>query len=98
MSGELLRVRIERARSIVTVVRRGATSSSASTWSSQSPSTIWSLRLMRREVAFFVAPRPEVDSTGMGEDYAESRNETRTDLASGRSGEGRPLMLCYRFQ
>ena len=66
MSGELLRVRIDLGCSIVTVVRRFGTPSSASTWSSHSPSTMRSFKLKRVGVALRVAPRPWLDSTGIG--------------------------------
>jgi hypothetical protein len=68
MSGELLRVRIDLGCSIVTVVRRRATPSSASTWSSQSPSSTRSLRLKRVGMALRVAPRPLFDATGIAQD------------------------------
>ena len=61
MSGELLRVRIDLARSIVTVVRRGGTPSNASTWSSQSGSTTCSFKLKRVDPALRVAPRALVE-------------------------------------
>src|SRR3954447_14524191 len=70
MSGELLRVRIDFGCSIVTVVRRRGTPSSASTWSSHSPSTTRSWRLKRVGVELRVAPRPWFDSTGMARVYA----------------------------
>src|SRR3954449_9254859 len=80
MSGELLRVRIDLGRSIVTVVRRFGTPSTASTWSSQSPSWMRSFRLKRVGVGLRVAPRPSFDSTGMGEFYYADKNITRTLL------------------
>src|SRR5215475_3372931 len=79
MSGELLRVRIDLGCSIVTEVRRFGTPSSASTWSSQSPSTTRSLRLKRVGVGLRVAPRPWLDSTGIRQGYAVQENITRTD-------------------
>src|SRR5438045_9668167 len=78
MSGELFRVRIERGCSIVTVVRRLGTPSSASTWSSHSPSATRSWRLKRVGVGLRVAPRPSLDSTGMLPFYADRENITRT--------------------
>src|SRR4029079_4338021 len=78
MSGELLRVRIDFGCSIVTVVRRFGTPSSASTSSSHSPSVARSLRLKRVGVALRVAPRPWFDSTGIVGIYAANRNITRT--------------------
>src|SRR5438270_166338 len=77
-SRELLRVRIERGCSIVTVVRRFGTASSASTWSSHSPSAARSFRLKRVGVELRVAPRPSLDSTGIQSFYAVSENITRT--------------------
>src|SRR5438270_10840846 len=78
MSGELLRVRIDLGCSIVTVVRRLGTPSSASTWSSHSPSATRSWRLKRVGVGLRVAPRPSLDSTGMLPFYAGMENVTRT--------------------
>src|SRR5512146_207843 len=78
MSGELLRVRIDFGRSIVTVVRRFGTPSRASTWSSHSPSTTRSFRLKRVGVGLRVAPRPLLDSTGISFSYARHENITRT--------------------
>src|SRR5690348_6057344 len=78
MSGELLRVRMDLGRSIVTVVLRFATPSSASTWSSHSPSATRSFRLKRVGVGLCVAPRPWLDSTGMRGFYAAHENITRT--------------------
>src|SRR5918993_4391096 len=69
-SGELLRVRIDLGCSMVTVVRRFGTPSSASTVSSQSPSAARSLRLKRVGVVLRVAPRPRIDSTGIPTGYA----------------------------
>ena len=69
--------------SIVTVVRRLGTPSSASTLSSHSPSTVRSLRLKRVGVALRVAPRPLIDSTGMAAIYAACENRTRTDVVQG---------------
>src|SRR3982751_5882189 len=77
-SGELLRVRIERGCSMVTVVRRFGTPSSASTWSSHSPSATRSWRLKRVGVRLRVAPRPSLDSTGIQAFYAAKENITRT--------------------
>src|SRR5215210_1646885 len=82
MSGELLRVRIERGCSTVTVVRRLGVPSSASTWSSHSPSTTRSLRLKRVGVGLRVAPRPWLDSTGTESDYAGGENITRTNRSA----------------
>src|SRR5438477_8138405 len=79
-SGELLRVRIDLGCSIVTVVRRLGTPSSASTWSSHSPSSVRSLRLKRVGVGLRVAPRPWLDSTGMQAVYSAHKNITRTLL------------------
>src|SRR3954464_7518394 len=81
MSGELLRVRIDLGCSIVTVVRRLGTPSSASTWSSHSPSATRSLRLKRVGVELRVAPRPLFDSTGIARVYRVVENETRTLMA-----------------
>src|SRR6476661_7859365 len=78
MSGELFRVRIDLGCSMVTVVRRLGTPSSASTWSSHSPSATRSWRLKRVGVALRVAPRPWFDSTGIRFSYAAGRNITRT--------------------
>src|SRR5690349_14242177 len=78
MSGELLRVRIERGCSIVTVERRLGTPSSASTSSSHSPSAARSWRLKRVGVGLRVAPRPSLDSTGIQPFYASRENITRT--------------------
>src|SRR5918993_3464730 len=69
-SGELLRVRIDLGCSMVTVVRRFGTPSSASTVSSQSPSIARSFRLKRVGVVLRVAPRPRIDSTGIPIWYA----------------------------
>src|SRR6266498_3844971 len=80
MSGELLRVRIDLGRSMVTVVRRFGTPSNASTWSSHSPSSTRSFRLKRVGVGLRVAPRPWLDSTGMRRIYIVRENETRTSL------------------
>src|SRR5437764_7980261 len=77
-SGELLRVRIDLGCSMVTVVRRFGTPSSASTWSSQSPSATRSWRLKRVGVGLRVAPRPWLDSTGIPDIYAADENITRT--------------------
>src|SRR6476620_1055481 len=101
MSGELLRVRMDFGRSMVTVVRRFGTPSSASTWSSHSPSTNRSLRLKRVGVGLRFAPRPLLDSTGMGECYAQDENITRTGLVretrhAGR--EGRPAVLRHGLE
>src|SRR6185437_2114084 len=79
MSGELLRVRIDFGRSIVTVVRRRGTPSSASTWSSHSPSSRCSFRLNLEGVGLRVAPRPWFDSTGMGAIVGNEVNKARTN-------------------
>jgi len=65
MSGEALRVRIVRGCSTVTLVRRRGSPSSASTLSSQSPSTWRSCKLKRAGVSLRVAPRPLIDSMGI---------------------------------
>src|SRR5678815_4929667 len=75
MSGELLRVRIVFGFSIVTVVRRFGRPSSASTLSSQSPSSIRSFRLNRVGVEFRVAPRPLIDSMAIPQIYARVRTK-----------------------
>src|SRR5687767_6488134 len=102
MSGELLRVRIERGFSIVTVVRRGAIPSSVSTLSSQSPSTTRSARLKRVVgVLLRVAPRALIDSTAMQAICADDENEARTLSAVEAhfvGWEGGPAMLGKRAQ
>src|SRR5215211_8539061 len=80
MSGDVLRVRIVLGCSIVTVVRRFGIPSSASTLSSQSPSTTRSFRLKRVGVRLRVAPRPLIDSTGMAPTYCVGENRTRTSF------------------
>src|SRR3954470_24760028 len=77
-SGDELRVRIVLKCSIVTVVRRLGTPSSASTWSSHSPSATRSLRLKRVGVELRVAPRPSLNSTGIQSIYVADQNITRT--------------------
>src|SRR4051812_23628580 len=101
MSGELLRVRIDLGCSIVTVVRRLGTPSSASTWSSQSPSSMRSFRLKRVGVELRVAPRPSFDSTGIARIYRAHRNITRTKLMlelRHPAREGWPAVLGHRLQ
>src|SRR3954466_14728168 len=75
MSGEALRVRIVFGCSMVTVVRRFGRPSSASTVSSHSPSSTLSFRLKRVGVELRVAPRPLIDSTGIGQIYAYARTK-----------------------
>ena len=77
--------------SIVTVVRRGATPSSASTWSSQSPSTTRSFRLKRVGVALRVAPRA-LDRTrpAWRECYAITRTN-QEHLVSRRGASSRSI-------
>src|SRR6185503_14217599 len=93
MSGELLRVRMDFGRSIVTVVRRFGTPSSASTWSSHSPSATRSLRLKRVGVGLRVAPRPEFDSTGIAQSYAGRENISRTLDVLREALEGEPPLF-----
>src|SRR3954462_11163444 len=88
-------------RSIVTVVRRLGTPSSASTWSSHSPSTVRSWRLKRVGVGLRVAPRPCLDSIGMRISYAAGQNITRTLLVGELGHPGResgPAMLRHVLQ
>src|SRR4051812_21520289 len=95
MSGELFLVRIDFGCSIVTVVRRLGIASSASTWSSHSPSSTRSFRLKRVGIALRVAPRPWFDSTGTARVYRAGENKTRTStglalaLACSSGGFGR---------
>src|SRR2546421_8429949 len=70
---------------MVTVVRRLGTLTSASTWSSHSPSATRSWRLKRVGVGLRVAPRPSLDSTGIQPFYASRENITRT-LFRARTG------------
>src|SRR5215216_3603916 len=98
MSGELLRVRMVRGCSMVTVVRRGVTPSSASTVSSQSPSVTRSFRLKRTGVALRVAPRPLIDSTGMRPCYAHPRTNQEQASERSRSSFTWPIFLEYENQ
>src|SRR5436309_16029454 len=101
MSGELLRVRIVFGCSMVTVVRRRGTPSSASTSSSHSPSTTRCWRLKRAGVGLRVAPRPWFDSIGMARGYAQVRTYQEQLLFIASTGTLRtryfPLNSDYRL-